>query len=119
MMNHDEHAIAEKELRKTIPKTWNSSLIEIYELLNSPDLATLSRRADLWTEERPRDANLWLLSSRLAKRDGLWSKSKQCMERSIEYLPTVEKYNELGLIFLELGQKEDAVEVLHKAKNLI
>ena len=119
MMNHDEHAIAEKELRKTIPKTWNSSLIEIYELLNSPDLATLSRRADLWTEERPRDANLWLLSSRLAKRDGLWSKSKQCMERSIEYLPTVEKYNELGLIFLELGQKEDAVEALHKAKNLI
>ena len=41
------------------------------------------------------------------------------MERSIEYLPTAAKYNELGLIFLELGQKEDAVEALHNAKDLI
>jgi uncharacterized protein HemY len=91
----------------------------MYGLLKSPDVLTLSKRADLWSEQRPRDTNLWLLSSHLAKRDGLWSKAKQCMERSIEYLPTAAKYNELGLIFLELGQKEDAVEALHNAKDLI
>ena len=119
MMNNDQHEITEKELRKKIPKTWNANLIKIYGLLDNPDVLTLSKRADLWTEERPRDTNLWLLSSHLAKREGLWSKAKQCMERSIEYLPTADKYNELGLIFLELGQKEDAVEALHKAKDLL
>ena len=119
MMNNDQHEVTEKELRKLIPKTWNADLIRIYGLLKSPDVLTLSKRADLWSEQRPRDTNLWLLSSHLAKRDGLWSKAKQCMERSIEYLPTAAKYNELGLIFLELGQKEDAVEALHNAKNLI
>ena len=82
-------------------------------------IQTRSKSDLLWTEERPRDTNLWLLSSHLAKREGLWSKAKQCMERSIEYLPTADKYNELGLIFLELGQKEDAVEALHKAKDLL
>ena len=119
MMNNDQHEVTEKELRKLIPKTWNADLIRIYGLLKSPDVLTLSKRADLWSEQRPRDTNLWLLSSHLAKRDGLWSKAKQCMERSIEYLPTAAKYNELGLIFLELGQKEDAVEALHNAKDLI
>ena len=119
MMNNDQHEVTEKELRKLIPKTWNADLIRIYGLLKSPDVLTLSKRADLWSEQRPRDTNLWLLSSHLAKRDGLWSKAKQCMERSIEYLPTADKYNELGLIFLELGQKEDAVEALHNAKDLI
>tara|TARA_B110000438_G_scaffold166727_1_gene159462 strand:+ start:1301 stop:2455 length:1155 start_codon:yes stop_codon:yes gene_type:complete len=119
MMNNEQHELTEKELRKIIPKTWNADLIKIYGLLNSPDILTLSKRADLWAEKRPRDTNLWLLSSHLAKRDGLWSKAKQCMERSIEYLPTAAKYNELGLIFLELGQKEDAIEALHNAKDLI
>ena len=119
MMNNDQHEVTEKELRKLIPKTWNADLIRMYGLLKSPDVLTLSKRADLWSEQRPRDTNLWLLSSHLAKRDGLWSKAKQCMERSIEYLPTADKYNELGLIFLELGQKEDAVEALHNAKDLI
>ena len=119
MMNNDQHEVTEKELRKLIPKTWNADLIRMYGLLKSPDVLTLSKRADLWSEQRPRDTNLWLLSSHLAKRDGLWSKAKQCMERSIEYLPTAHKYNELGLIFLELGQKEDAVEALHNAKDLI
>ena len=119
MMNNDQHEVTEKELRKLIPKTWNADLIRMYGLLKSPDVLTLSKRADLWSEQRPRDTNLWLLSSHLAKRDGLWSKAKQCMERSIEYLPTAAKYNELGLIFLELGQKEDAVEALHNAKDLI
>ena len=119
MMNNDQHEVTEKELRKLIPKTWNADLITIYGLLKSPDVLTLSKRADIWSEQRPRDTNLWLLSSHLAKRDGLWSKAKQCMERSIEYLPTAAKYNELGLIFLELGQKEEAVEALHNAKDLI
>ncbi len=77
----------------------------------------LSERTDKWLEERPKDANLWLVASRLAQKDGLWSKAQQCIERSIEISPASETYTELALILSELGEKEQASEALKLARQ--
>ena len=118
IMTHGQHDSAEKELRKVIPKTWNHRLIKLYAKLDTPDLATLSKRIDRWLVDRPRDANLWLAASQLAKRDELWTQAKQFLERSIENKETSLAYNELGLILLELGQEDEAIKVFNKALNL-
>ena len=118
IMTHGQHDSAEKELRKAIPKTWNHRLIKLYAKLDTPDLATLSKRIDRWLVDRPRDANLWLAASQLAKRDELWTQAKQFLERSIENKETSSAYNELGLILLELGQEDEAIKVFNKALNL-
>ena len=118
IMTHGQHDSAEKELRKVIPKTWNHQLIKLYAKLDTPDLATLSKRIDRWLVDRPRDANLWLAASQLAKRDELWTQAKQFLERSIENKETSLAYNELGLILLELGQEDEAIKVFNKALNL-
>ena len=118
IMAHGQHDSAEKELRKAIPKTWNHRLIKLYAKLDTPDLATLSKRIDRWLVDRPRDANLWLAASQLAKRDELWTQAKQFLERSIENKETSSAYNELGLILLELGQEDEAIKVFNKALNL-
>ena len=118
IMAHGQHDSAEKELRKVIPKTWNHRLIKLYAKLDTPDLATLSKRIDRWLVDRPRDANLWLAASQLAKRDELWTQAKQFLERSIENKETSLAYNELGLILLELGQEDEAIKVFNKALNL-
>ena len=118
IMAHGQHDSAEKELRKAIPKTWNHRLIKLYAKLDTPDLATLSKRIDRWLVDRPRDANLWLAASQLAKRDELWTQAKQFLERSIENKETSLAYNELGLILLELGQEDEAIKVINKALNL-
>ena len=118
IMSFGQHDSAEKELRKVIPKTWNHRLIKLYAKLDTPDLATLSKRIDHWLVDRPRDANLWLAASQLAKRDELWTQAKQFLERSLENKETSLAYNELGLILLELGQEDEAIKVINKALNL-
>ncbi|SVB33508.1 uncharacterized protein METZ01_LOCUS186362, partial [marine metagenome] len=80
IMADGQHESAEKELRKAIPKTWDLELIKLYAKLDTPDLATLSKRVDRWLVDRPRDANLWLAASQLAKRDELWTQAKQFLE---------------------------------------
>ena len=118
IMAHGQHDSAEKEFRKVIPKTWDHRLIKLYATLDTPDLATLSKRIERWLVDRPRDANLWLAASQLAKRDELWTQAKQFLERSIENKETSLAYNELGLILLELGQEGEAIKAFNKALNL-
>ena len=118
IMVDGQHENAEKELRKAIPKTWDLELIKLYAKLDAPDLATLSKRVDRWLVDRPRDANLWLAASQLAKRDELWTQAKQFLERSIDNKETALAYNELGLILLALGQEDEAIKTFNKALNL-
>ena len=118
IMADGQHESAEKELRKAIPKTWDLGLIKLYAKLDAPDLATLSKRVDRWLVDRPRDANLWLAASQLAKRDELWALAKQFLERSIDNKETALAYNELGLILLALGQEDEAIKAFNKALDL-
>jgi len=116
-INNKEYLKAEIELRKQIPNNWNKELILLYAELGDDKLNELSERTDKWLEERPKDANLWLVASRLAQKDGLWSKAQQCIERSIEITPASETYTELALILSELGEKEQASEALKLARQ--
>ena len=116
-ISNKEYLKAETELRKQIPNNWNKELILLYAELGDDKVNELSERTDKWLEERPKDANLWLVASRLAQKDGLWSKAQQCIERSIEIKPVSEAYTELALILSELGEKEQASEALKLARQ--
>ena len=116
-INNKEYIKAEIELRKQIPNNWNKELILLYAELGDDKVNELSERTDKWLEERPKDPNLWLVASRLAQKDGLWSKARQCIERSIEITPASETYTELALILSELGEKEQASEALKLARQ--
>ena len=118
IMSFGQHESVEKELRRAIPKTWNRQLIALYAQLDTPDLATLSKRIERWLVDRPRDSNLWLAASQLAKRDELWTQAKQFLERSIDNKENALAYNELGLILLALGQEDEAIKTFNKALNL-
>jgi len=48
----------------------------------------------------------------------LWSKAKQCLERSIELSRSASKYTELALVLSELGEKEEALAALKSAREL-
>ena len=112
-MANEDHIKAEIELKKAIPSYWNGNHISLYSKLKLSDLETLSSRLDNWLKERPRDPNLWLAASRVARREGLWSKAKQCLERSIEFKNDSQKQTELALILAHLGEKDQAFDVLN------
>tara|TARA_B100001250_G_scaffold28613_1_gene23455 strand:- start:1771 stop:3012 length:1242 start_codon:yes stop_codon:yes gene_type:complete len=118
-IDNKEYLKAETELRKQIPNNWNKELILLYAELGDDKVNELSERIDKWLEERPKDTTLWLVASRLAQKDGLWSKAQQCIERSIEISPSSETYTELALVLSELGEKQQASEALKLARQTI
>jgi len=117
-ISNQEYLKAEAALKKQIPSSWNQELILLYAELGNDKVSELSTTVDKWLEERPKDSNLWLVASRLAQKDGLWSKAQQCIERAIDISPTSETYTELALILSELGEKEKASEALSLARQI-
>ena len=109
-----DHIKAEIQLKKSIPIYWNKNHILLYSRLSVSDSSELSSRLESWLKDRPRDHNLWLTASRIAQREGLWSKAKQCIERSIQFKNNSEKQTELALILAQLGEKDEAFNVLNK-----
>ena len=112
-MAKEDHIKAENELKKSIPSYWDENHISLYSNLLISDLERLSSQIEVWLKERPRDSNLWLAASRIARREGLWSKAKQCLERSIELKNDSQKQTELALILAQLGEKDEAFDVLN------
>jgi len=117
-ISNREYIKAEAALKKQIPSSWNQELILLYAELGNDKVSELSTTVDKWLEERPKDSNLWLVASRLAQKDGLWSKAQQCIERAIDVSPTSVTYTELALILSELGEKEKASEALSLARQV-
>lgn len=109
-----DHIKAGIELKKSIPIYWDKNHILLYSRLSVSDSSELSSRLESWLNDRPRDHNLWLTASRIAQREGLWSKAKQCIERSIEFKNNSGKQTELALILAQLGEKDEAFNVLNK-----
>ena len=57
-------------------------------------------------------------SKSYSRREGLWSKAKQCLERSIELKNDSQKQTELALILAQLGEKDEAFDVLNKISEI-
>ena len=112
-MAKEDHIKAEIELNKAIPSYWNENHIALYSKLQLSNSEGLSSKLESWLNERPRDPNLWLAASRIARREGLWGKAKQCLERSIELKSGSQKQTELALILAQLGEKDEAFAVLN------
>ena len=117
-MAKEDHIKAETELKKAIPSYWNENHISLYSKLLISNLEGLSSQLEIWLKERPRDSNLWLAASRVARREGLWSKAKQCLERSIELKNDSQKQTELALILAQLGEKDEAFDVLNNISEI-
>ena len=117
-MAKEDHIKAETELKKAIPSYWNENHISLYSKLLISNLEGLSSQLEIWLKERPRDSNLWLAASRVARREGLWSKAKQCLVRSIEFKNDSQKQTELALILAQLGEKDEAFDVLNNISEI-
>ncbi len=117
-MAKEDHIKAETELKKAIPSYWNENHIYLFSKLKISNIESLSSQLEIWLKERPRDSNLWLAASRVAQKEDLWSKAKQCLERSIELKNDSQKQTELALILAQLGEKDEAFDVLNKISEI-
>ncbi len=111
--NHGEN-IAEKVLRGTLKKSWNSKLIEIYGQIIGADINKQITHAESWLADHDNDAALLLTLGRLYARQQLWGKARQYLETSVALKSDPAAYCELGKVMEELGNKSAALENYRK-----
>lgn len=109
---------AELILRKTLGKTWDDSLIDLYGLLRVADLAEVIRTAETWLKYYPQSANLLRALGRLNLRNHLWGLARDYFQRSLAVQQNAETFAELARLLNSLGDTQRSMEVYQAALQL-
>lgn len=109
LLNHHHDAQAEALLRRSLRKTFDASLIDLYGQVKDND-AQLTFAESL-LRDQPHSAALFLCLGRLSKTKQLWGKAKLYFEQSIEFGATPAAYVDLGQLLEQLGDQARACTV--------
>lgn len=116
LMDKKDYTLAESQLRHSIQKQFDNSLISLYGQIDS-QVAQL-KFAEQFLVSQPHSAPLNLCLGRLCKSTQLWGKAKQYIEASIELNETSEAYNELGKLLEHLHDEVGACKAYQKGLAL-
>jgi HemY protein len=105
---------AEAVLREAIDRQWSGALVYLYGLVEGADPAAQLRRAEGWSRGRDNDPMLLLTLGRLSRRNGLWGKARQYLEKSVETGATPEAFNELAATLEAAGETAAALACYHR-----
>lgn len=109
---------AELILRKTLGKTWDENLIDLYGLLRVTDLAEVIRTAETWLKYYPQSPNLLRALGRLNLRNHLWGLARDYFQRSLVVQQNAETFAELARLLNSLGDTQRGMEVYQAALKL-
>jgi HemY protein len=109
---------AEVILRKTLGKSWDESLIDLYGILRVVDVADAIRNAESWLKYYPQSAPLLRALGRLNLRNHLWGIARDYFQRSLAVQKNAETYAELARLLNNLGDAQKSMEVYQAALQL-
>lgn len=109
---------AEIILRKTLDKTWDDSLVDLYGVLRVVDIADAIRNAETWLKYYPQSAKLLRALGRLNLRNHMWGLARDYFQRSLAVQQSPETYAELARLLNSLGDTQKSMEVYQAALQL-
>lgn len=110
LINNNAISEAEKILRTTLKKHWDSSLVRLYGIAIGGKPQKQLALAESWLPNYSEDAVLLLTLGRLCKHNQLWGKAKTYIKNSLMIEPSAAAYSELAEILEKLGEKEEAAQ---------
>lgn len=113
---HDQEA--EAVLRKTITRTWDNTLANLYGVLRVSDLTQAMRNAEDWLRVQPNNPVLLRALGRLSLRNHLWGLARDYFQRSLSAEPNSETYAELARLLNNLGDTQKSMEAYQAALQL-
>lgn len=118
LIDNLQDAEAELILRKTLGKTWDDNLIDLYGLLRVADIADVIRTAETWLKYYPQSAFLLRALGRLNLRNHLWGLARDYFQRSLAVQQNAETFAELARLLNSLGDTQRSMEVYQAALQL-
>ncbi len=100
----------EDMINKTVKKSWNKGLVELYGLLLTTDAKKQLAHAENWQKNYGGQAMLLLTLGRLCQRNQLWGKARAYFEESLRLEATPETYIEYGKLLEQLGETTAALQ---------
>ncbi len=106
------HQEADKVIRNTLNRHWDSELAYLYGLVNgSLKDQRLYDTAVNWLQNHPDDPDLLLTAGKLARRLGLAGKAQAHLQKCIDVGPRRDAYEELGNLLEEQDKNDEAFGV--------
>jgi HemY protein len=118
LVNHLQDWEAEVIVRKTLSRTWDDRLGDIYGLLRVDDITASIRNAEDWLRYQPHNAVLLRMLGRLSLRNHLWGVARDYFQRSIAAQKNPETYAELARLLNNMGDLQKSVDIYQTALQL-
>ena len=105
---------AEKLLRETLRKHWDTGLVETYGLLETAEPGKQLSHMEKLLLDHPDDPTLLLTLGRLSLRAQLWGKARGYLEACIGRNGPPQAYRELGQLMERMQEPDKAIEVYRR-----
>ncbi len=119
MIDAGAGAEIETDLATALSARWNTTLLALYGVLQSPNSAHQLVVAERWLPLHPNDGLLLSILGRLHLKQGDLLEAEQYLTRSVAQEPTVQALQLLGDLLLSQGQNDRAVECYKQGLELV
>lgn len=109
---------AEVVLRKTLSRSWDDALVDLYGILRVVNITEAIGNAESWLKYYPQDPVLLRALGRLNLRNQLWGLARDYFQRSLAVKKDAETYAELGRLLNNLGDTQKSLETYQSAMEL-
>ncbi len=114
--HEDDEAVA--LIESVLKKQWDSVLVKTFSVAKGESVAKQLTVAEHWLKKYPKEPELLLCLGRLSVQEKFWGKAREYLQASLQLAPSTEAYQELGKVYLALGDKEAALECFQKGIQL-
>ena len=110
LYNSGKREEAEKLLVRMLHKNWDEDLVRLYGLLEGVDSANQLITAETWLADHSDSGQLMLTLARLSRRNELWGKTRDYLEKALSLSPSPEIYLDLAQLNARLGDHDKSAE---------
>ena len=119
LLEYGRHQEAEKIVRKTLDKRWDTHLAYLYGLVGGEiDAKKMYDTATKWTQNHGDDVNLLLTVGKLANRLQIWGKAQSSIESAIDHGAGREAFELLGSTLEAQGKSDEASDIYKKGLSI-
>jgi HemY protein len=101
-----------RPIQEVLKLDWHIPLLRVWLDLPKENNHQALAQVEKWLQTYPEDAHLYLIAGELSARQEMWGLAQAYLTKACELAPSEEHQRALGRMFVEMGQRDRALEIL-------